>query len=92
MAEESQAFVRSINISKRKGTRKTSVGDEPKHVKAHWGFDEDAHAGDWHRQVSFLAQESIEKAQAMGLDVKEGDFGENFTTEGIDLQIGRAHV
>lgn len=85
MAEETQAFVRSINISKRKGTRKTSVGDEPKHVKAHWGFDDDAHAGDWHRQVSFLAQESIEKAQAMGLDVKEGDFGENFTTEGIDL-------
>ena len=45
----------------------------------------DAHAGDWHRQVSLLAWESIEKAQAMGLDVAEGDFAENVTTEGIDL-------
>ena len=45
----------------------------------------DAHAGDWHRQVSLLAWESIEKARAMGLDVKEGDFAENITTEGMDL-------
>ncbi|MDD7369664.1 MAG: MOSC domain-containing protein [Berryella intestinalis] len=81
----SGAFVRSINISTRKGTRKTPVGDVPQMVKEQWGFENDAHAGDWHRQVSFLAQESIVKAQGMGLDVKEGDFGENFTTEGLDV-------
>ena len=79
------AFVKSINISERKGTRKTPVGDEVLHVKEQWGFEKDAHAGDWHRQVSFLAEESIAKAHEMGLDVKEGDFGENFTTSGIDL-------
>ena len=39
----------------------------------------------WHRQVSLLAWESIEKARARGLDVKEGDFAENITTEGINL-------
>ena len=81
----SGAFVRSINISERKGTRKTPVGTQRQRVREQWGFEKDAHAGDWHRQVSFLGQESIERAQGMGLDVKEGDFGENFTTEGIDL-------
>lgn len=84
-AETTKPYVKSINISERKGTRKTPVGDVPMMVKEQWGFEKDAHAGDWHRQVSFLAEESIAKAHEMGLDVKEGDFGENFTTEGIDL-------
>jgi len=85
MAEAEAPFVKSINVSTKKGTRKTPVGDTVMTVKEQWGFQDDAHAGDWHRQVSFLADESIKKAQDMGLDVKEGDFGENFTTVGIDL-------
>ncbi|MBR2522348.1 MAG: MOSC domain-containing protein, partial [Coriobacteriales bacterium] len=68
-----------------KGTRKTPVGSQSVAVKEQWGFADDAHAGGWHRQVSFLAMESIERAREMGLEVNEGDFGENFTTEGIDL-------
>lgn len=76
--------VRSINISKRKGTRKTPC-DAAVTVVAHQGVADDAHAGDWHRQVSLLAWESIEKARATGLDVVEGDFAENVTTEGINL-------
>ena len=76
--------VRSINVSKRKGTRKTPCEGGATGV-AHRGLDTDAHAGDWHRQVSLLAWESIEKARATGLDVVEGDFAENVTTEGIDL-------
>ena len=76
--------VRSINVSKRKGTRKTPC-EGGATVVAHRGLDTDAHAGDWHRQVSLLAWESIEKARATGLDVVEGDFAENVTTEGIDL-------
>lgn len=76
--------VRSINVSKRKGTRKTPCADAIR-IKAHHGLADDAHAGEWHRQVSLLAWESIEKARAMGLDVAEGDFAENVTTEGIDL-------
>jgi len=45
----------------------------------------DAHAGPWHRQVSLLALESIEKMRAAGLDVHPGDFAENLTTQGIEL-------
>ncbi len=77
--------VRAVCISKRKGTRKEPVA-EPVQVLAHYGLEADAHAsGDWHRQVSLLAWESVERAQAMGLDVKEGDFAENFCTEGLDV-------
>jgi molybdopterin adenylyltransferase len=75
--------ITAVCLSEHKGTRKTDKGEaelRPRH-----GLVGDAHAGDWHRQVSLLAQESIAKARDMGLDVKEGDFGENLTTEGIDL-------
>ena len=81
--------VRSINVSKRKGTRKTPC-EGGATVVAHRGLDTDAHAGDWHRQVSLLAWESIEKARATGLDVVEGDFAENVTTEGIAFTTNMA--
>jgi MOSC domain-containing protein YiiM len=45
----------------------------------------DAHAGPWHRQVSLLAVESIERMRAQGLKVGPGDFAENLTTEGMEL-------
>jgi MOSC domain-containing protein YiiM len=70
-------------ISKDKGERKTPV-DKVELQQEH-GIIGDAHAGDWHRQISLLAKESIAKMQAMGLDVDSGDFAENLTTEGIDL-------
>ncbi|MDR2587344.1 MAG: hypothetical protein LBC23_03670, partial [Coriobacteriales bacterium] len=66
--------VTSVNTSVRKGTRKTPLEDGSARILIGSGVEGDAHAGDWHRQVSFLAEESIEKARAMGLDVKEGDF------------------
>lgn len=72
----------SIAVSKKKGTRKSLV-DEALLRQDH-GLEGDAHAGPWHRQVSFLASESIEKARARGLDVTFGDFAENIATEGID--------
>jgi MOSC domain-containing protein YiiM len=74
----------SISTSRKKGTRKTQV-DEAVLVQDH-GFEGDAHAGAWHRQVSFLAAESIEAARQKGLDVHFGDFAENIATEGIDWQ------
>jgi MOSC domain-containing protein YiiM len=49
------------------------------------GLADDAHAGAWHRQVSLLAVESIDKMRLMGLDVGPGDFAENLTTRGLDL-------
>ncbi|OGP62124.1 MAG: molybdenum cofactor sulfurase [Deltaproteobacteria bacterium RBG_13_49_15] len=72
----------SIAVSKKKGVTKHPV-DEVILVEGH-GIKGDAHAGDWHRQVSFLAVESIDQARKMGLDVGFGDFAENIATEGID--------
>jgi MOSC domain-containing protein YiiM len=72
----------SIATSKKKGTRKTAV-DEAFLKKEH-GLEGDAHAGTWHRQVSFLASEEIDKAQQRGLEVTFGDFAENIATTGID--------
>lgn len=72
----------SIAISKKKGTRKTCV--EQATLLEGQGLEGDAHAGPWHRQVSFLAAESIEKARANGVKVSFGDFAENIATEGID--------
>jgi len=50
-----------------------------------FGIHEDAHAGAWHRQVSLLALESIDKMVRLGLKVGPGDFAENITTQGLDL-------
>lgn len=74
--------INSIAVSKKKGTRKTQV-DEASLIQDH-GLEGDAHAGPWHRQVSFLSSESIEKARKQGLDVTFGDFAENIATSGID--------
>lgn len=73
----------SINLSEKKTVRKTPGTEGVLIVDR--GFEGDAHAGDWHRQVSLLAQESIDKMVAKGLDVAAGDFAENITTTGIDL-------
>ena len=84
-AYSGSAHIVSINTSAHKGTRKTPVVDGHDTVIKQFGLASDAHAGHWHRQVSFLAAESINTARARGLDVCEGDFGENFTTQGINL-------
>ncbi|GAB6157902.1 MOSC domain-containing protein [Desulfotomaculum varum] len=73
----------AVCTSPKKGMRKKNVG-EGMLVVEH-GLQGDAHVGDWHRQVSLLALESIEKMRQMGLKVGPGDFAENLTTEGIDL-------
>ena len=54
-------------------------------LREDWGIEGDAHADQWHRQVSLLAEESIGKMQAKGLKVSAGSFAENLTTRGIDL-------
>ncbi|MDY6904914.1 MAG: MOSC domain-containing protein [Thermodesulfobacteriota bacterium] len=72
----------SIAISKHKGTRKQQI--ETAELIENHGLENDAHAGDWHRQVSFLASEQIDGARAQGLDVTFGDFAENIATTGVD--------
>jgi len=72
----------SISTSRKKGTVKKQV--ENAQLVADHGLEGDAHAGKWHRQVSFLAAESISRAKDGGLDVGFGDFAENISTTGID--------
>lgn len=72
----------SIAISKKKGIPKVQV--EEAFILEDHGLEGDAHAGQWHRQVSFLAAESIERARNQGLDVTFGNFAENIATSGID--------
>ena len=78
-----KAEVAEVSISKKKGTRKENIAEGL--LVENYGFKDDAHAGDWHRQVSLLAMESIDKIRAKGLDVGPGDFAENITTTGIEL-------
>jgi MOSC domain-containing protein YiiM len=73
----------AVCTSKKKGIRKKDVGEAD--LKVDWGIVGDAHADDWHRQVSLLALESIEKMRAVGLNVGPGSFAENLTTQGLDL-------
>lgn len=79
-----QGTIVSINVSSTKGVRKTPVQEA--RIIENSGIEGDGHASsETHRQVSLLAIESVRKMQAMGLDVKPGDFAENITTEGLDL-------
>jgi len=82
-SEANVAQVIAVSISEKKGQRKTPVPYVE--VQENHGIVGDAHAGDWHRQISLLAEESIQKMRAMGLDVNAGDFAENITTKGIEL-------
>ena len=77
------AQVQAVCISEKKGERKKPVAAVE--LRENHGIVGDGHAGEWHRQVSLLAEESIEKMRKLGLDVNSGDFAENITTSGIDL-------
>lgn len=73
-----------INISEKKGVPKRTI--ESGEFLEEFGLKGDAHAGNWHRQVSFLGQESIDKMTALGIKgLRTGKFAENITTEGIEL-------
>jgi MOSC domain-containing protein YiiM len=73
-----------VCISENKGEVKTPVPSIT--LRENFGAVGDAHADStWHRQVSLLAMESIDKMQGKGLVLKPGDFAENITTRGIDL-------
>ncbi|MBX4267680.1 MOSC domain-containing protein [Clostridium estertheticum] len=84
------AKVIAVNISEKKGVVKHPI--EKGFFKFNYGLEGDAHAGDWHRQVSFLGAESIDKMKAKGAQgLSAGKFAENITTEGIilyELPIG----
>ena len=79
------ARVLSVNISEKKGTIKTPVAEIQ--LKLRHGIVGDAHAGDWHRQISLLASESVGTMRAASpIPLNAGIFAENINTEGIDLK------
>lgn len=78
------AQVVSVCISEIKGTKKHPVAEIS--LRPHHGIVGDAHAGDWHRQVSLLANESVDRMRKEGLTLAAGDFAENILTEGITLR------
>ncbi|MBR9982055.1 MAG: MOSC domain-containing protein [Desulfatitalea sp.] len=82
-APEVTGRVLAVSVSDRKGIKKRNV--DQAELQAGHGLAGDAHAGPWHRQVSLLDMQSIQKIQAKGLDVACGDFAENITTQGIRL-------
>ncbi len=73
-----------ICISKERGTAKVPVGEAV--LREGWGLEGDAHAGNWHRQVSLLSFEKIEEFRRRGAEVDPGAFGENLIIEGMELR------
>jgi molybdenum cofactor synthesis domain-containing protein len=95
----SAAMVTAVCTAPEKGEQKSEV-DRATAVENH-GLEGDAHAGDWHRQVSVLAEADIEEMRDRGLELKPGDFGENLVVDGIDpgglgigsrLRVGEAEL
>ena len=78
------AQVLAVCISEKKGTKKHKV--EQISLRPHHGIEGDAHAGNWHRQVSRLANESVDRMRREGVTLNAGDFAENILTEGITLR------
>ncbi len=82
---ESMAVVTAVNISGKKGVRKRPVPYIE--LKLRHGIVGDAHAGDWHRQISLLADESVDTMRAIcPIELDAGIFAENINTRGIDLK------
>ncbi len=78
------AEVVSVNISEKKGTVKREVPEI--RLKLRHGILGDAHAGDWHRQISLLAEESVDKMRSLLPGLEPGAFAENINTRGLDLK------
>ena len=79
------AEVVSVNISEKKGEQKHPVSEI--RLKLRHGIVGDAHAGDWHRQISLLAEESVDTMRAnCPIELGSGVFAENINTVGMDLK------
>lgn len=76
--------IHAICISEEKGTQKHEV-PEAELIKD-WGIAGDAHAGNWHRQISLLGLEQIEEFRSRGAEVEFGAFGENLVVSGFHLR------
>lgn len=77
-----EAEVKAVCISKEKGTTKKVI--EKGRLIENYGLEGDAHAGKWHRQISLLDENSIDKMRSQAYQLKSGDFAENITTKGLE--------
>ena len=77
-------IVKAVCISEKKGVQKRDVNSA--RFKAGWGIEDDAHGGDWHRQISLLSYEKIQRFNELGAGVGFGDFAENLVVEGVDFR------
>ena len=75
--------VRAVCISEKRGTQKKNI--ESAVFVENWGIEGDAHAGNWHRQISLLSEETIVAFKARGAEVTDGAFGENLVVSGYDF-------
>ena len=76
--------IRAVCLSEKKGIGKAPVPEAV--LLEDYGIEGDAHAGKWHRQVSLLSYDKVQKFNEDGAGVKDGDFGENLVVEGIDFR------
>lgn len=79
----------AVCISEKRGTQKANIKEA--NFIENFGIEKDAHAGDWHRQVSLLSYEKIDEFNKKGANVIDGAFGENLVVEGIkftELPVG----
>lgn len=76
--------VKALCISDIRGVQKEYV--DSAQFKAGWGIAGDAHAGDWHRQVSLISHEKVQEFNSLGADVMPGAFGENLIVDGFDFK------
>ena len=83
MSNEAAAKVSAVCISEKKGVIKKPVDEIT--IKINHGIVGDAHAGDWHRQISLLADESVDKMRDKMPNLPAGVFAENILTKGINL-------
>jgi len=83
MNKKMKGKILAVCRSEKKGTVKSEI--EEGLLIENFGLKDDAHAGKWHRQISLLGVESIDKIQSKGFKIKYGDFAENLTIEGIVL-------
>ena len=76
-------IIKAVCTNLAKGTEKANVHSAL--LRENWGIEGDAHAGNWHRQVSLLSWQKVHEFNLQGAAVTDGAFGENLLVDGIDL-------
>ena len=79
-----EGIIKAVCISEKRGTVKKNINEV--NVIKDFGLEGDAHAGKWHRKVSFLSADIVDEFNEKGASVIEGDFGENILAYGIDFK------